>query len=300
MREAYPVTISETLLHGGCPVCQADGNAWSCMKRYRHARLHRCRRCGHVFADGIPTGTELDRHYGGYPRAPCSSEITLRRYEELLDAFEPYRQRNRLLDVGCGVGDFLVAARARGWEVQGVELEQRARAICADRGLTVIEAPLDPARFPSAGFDVVSALEVLEHMIDPRAEMHSVASVLRPGGLLYVTTPNFASLTRRLLGPRSSVIAYPEHLGYFRPATLERLLSDAGLVRIELRATGFSVGQVRDAIRSGAPSERKSVDESLRSALEHRRSLKLAKRAVNFGLSRLSLGDTLKASYQRI
>jgi 2-polyprenyl-3-methyl-5-hydroxy-6-metoxy-1,4-benzoquinol methylase len=269
------------------------------MKRYEHARLHRCSSCGHVFADRFPTDAELDQHYGGYPRVPCSSEITLRRYEELLDSFEPYRDRGRLLDVGCGVGDFLVAAQTRGWEVQGVELEERARAICADRGLEVIEAPLQAERFAPGSFDLVTSFEVLEHMVFPRAELQSIATVLRPGGLLYLTTPNFSSLTRRLLGPRYSVIAYPEHLGYFRPDTLDRVLGDAGLVRVDLRTTGFSVGQVRDAIRRGTPSERKSVDESLRGALDSRKSLTVAKRAVNRGLSGLDLGDTLKASYRR-
>jgi SAM-dependent methyltransferase len=294
------LSTGETLRHERCPVCAAQRSEWSCMTRYRHAHLHRCRRCGHVFADDFPTEAELDEHYGGYPRVPCSSEITLRRYEELLDAFAPYRDHNRLLDVGCGVGDFLVAARARGWEVEGVELEERARAICAERGLAVIEAPLDPERFPPAHFDVVTSFEVLEHMIHPRAEIESVVRVLRPAGLLYVTTPNFSSLTRRILGPRYSVIAYPEHLGYFQPATLDRLLREGGLAPVDLRTTGFSVGQVRDAMRSGAPGERKSVDESLRNALEQRKSLNVVKRAVNLGLSQLRLGDTLKASYQRI
>ena len=214
--------------------------------------------------------------------------------------FEPYRSANRLLDVGCGVGDFLLAAQARGWEVQGVELEARAREVCAARGVPALDAPLDPERFPPRSFDVVTSFEVLEHMVDPREEMRAAAGVLRGGGLLYLTTPNFSSLTRRLLGPRYSVIAYPEHLGYFRPATLDRLLQGAGLERVHLRSTGFSPGQLRDALRPrDAPSARKAVDEGLRQAVERRESLRAAKRAINGALSAAGLGDTLKASYRR-
>lgn len=294
------MTTVELLRHERCPVCQAGPESWVAVRRYAYARLHRCGGCGHVFADRFPSDAELDEHYGGYPRTKCSSEITLRRYDELLDGFETYRRLGRLLDVGCGVGDFLLAARARGWDVHGVELEQRARELCAERGLAVSEAPLQPQQFEPASFDLVTSFEVLEHMVFPRTELRSITAVLRPGGLLYLTTPNFASLTRRLLGPRYSVISFPEHLGYFQPGTLDRVLRAAGLACVEMRTTGFSVGQVRDAMRPGAASERKSVDESLRAAIEHRRSLALAKRAVNRALSGLSLGDTLKASYRRV
>jgi 2-polyprenyl-3-methyl-5-hydroxy-6-metoxy-1,4-benzoquinol methylase len=287
-----------------CPVCQADDRAWRALPRYRHAHLHRCLRCGHVFADSYPSREQLEQHYGGYPRRPCSSEITLRRYDELLDAFEPRRKLGRLLDVGCGVGDFLLSARGRGWEVDGVELEDRARALCAERGLRVGPAPLSPEQFAPGSFDVVTSFEVLEHMVSPRPEIHTIARLIRRGGLLYLTTPNFGALSRRLLGPRYRIIAYPEHLGYFRTATLDRLLRDAGLERVELRTTGFSAGHVYATLRSrhatigGRAASGKSVDESVRRALEGGRTMQWVKRGVNRGLSELSLGDTLKASYR--
>jgi len=285
-----------------CPLCQAGEQAWAPMRRYHRGHLHTCRRCGHVFADTFPGRDQLEEHYGGYPRRACGSDITLRRYQELLDYFESHRAGNRLLDVGCGVGDFLLSARSRGWETDGVELEPRAREICAERGLEVGPAPLDPARFEPGSFDVITSFEVLEHMVDPRREIQAIATLIRPGGLLYVTTPNFSSLTRRLLGPRYRVITYPEHLGYFRVSTLDRLLQDAGLVKVDLRSTGFSVGEVYATIRrrrAGGGGGGGAVDESVRRALEGGRTTQRIKQGLNRGLSRLSLGDTLKASYQQ-
>jgi SAM-dependent methyltransferase len=158
---------------------------------------------------------------------------------------------------------------------------------------------LDPDRYAPGSFDVVTTFEVLEHMADPRREVRSIARVLRPGGVLYATTPNFSSLTRRLLGPRYRVIDYPEHLGYFRRSTLDRLLCEAGFTRIDLRSTGFSVGQVYAGLHSGPATGARSLDESVRGALESTKILGRVKHGVNRGLSGLALGDTLKAIYQR-
>jgi SAM-dependent methyltransferase len=252
-----------------------------------------------VFADAFPGPEQLEQHYGGYPRLPVTSKITFGRYEELLDGFEPERQLGRLLDVGCGVGDFLLRAKSRGWKVDGVELEARARAICAERGLDVQPAPLAPEQYEPGSFDVVTALEVLEHMVNPRRELELIAGLLRPGGVLYVTTPNFSSLTRRLLGPRYEVICFPEHLGYFRTSTLDRLLTEGGLSRVTLRATGISPGQVYAAMRPQTPGARRSVDESVREVFEGG-TLRQFKQLVNRSLTQLSLGDTLKATYRRV
>lgn len=285
-----------------CPVC--DSPRLRAMPRYRTAHLTACATCGHVFARLIPSQAELEQHYGRsgkYSRADCESSITLSRYASLLDGFEPQRRTNRLLDVGCGVGDFARVALDRGWEAHGVEFDATARAICESKGVPTTQGPLDPSDHPPGSFDVITLFEVLEHLVDPAQEMRNVAGLLRPGGHLYLTTPNFASLSRRILGPRWRVVQYPEHLGYFKPATIDELLGRSGLAKVRLGSTGISPGKLRAALRrprSAPPPPSRQIDERVRAALE-RPGLETAKRAVNGVLSVTGAGDTLKARYAR-
>src|SRR4051812_43133489 len=173
-----------------------------------------------VFAGRMPTDTELAAYYQDYGHAWQDSPITRKRYAEVLDSLEPYRDRNRLLDVGCGAGYFLEEARSRNWEVHGTEYSGLALEVGRGKRLNVVQAPMRLGVFEPDSFDVVTAFEVFEHVSDPMAEAKVVAHVLRDGGALYLTVPNFNALSRRLLGPRWNVIDYPEHLCYFTSTTV--------------------------------------------------------------------------------
>ena len=83
-----------------------------------------------LFCSKIPTERELSNHYQSYSREDYLSEITIKRFNELFDSFEPYRQTNKILDIGCGVGFLMEIAKKRGWEVYGTEFTQDAIDIC--------------------------------------------------------------------------------------------------------------------------------------------------------------------------
>lgn len=287
-----------------CLLCGSGG--LRTLDRYGHAHLVRCAACGMVFAARLPSDRELDTHYADYGHAWFDSPITRKRYDELLDSFEPHRRHNRLLDFGCGEGFFLEQARARGWEVWGTEYSHRAIELARQKQLDVVAAPQALEALEPGSFDVVTAFEVFEHVRDPLAEGEVVAKVLRPDGLLYCTTPNFNSLSRRLVGPRWNVIEYPEHLCYFTGATLRGWLARHGLRAESVRSGGISVAR----LRAGRPSEigesAGSVpttvpvgrDEALREAIEQSRTLRLAKTLANGALGAFELGDTLKGRFR--
>jgi hypothetical protein len=155
---------------------------------------------------------------------------------------------------------------------------------------------------------VVTSIEVFEHVTEPLEEARRIRMLLRPGGALYVTTPNFASLTRRLVGARWRAIEYPEHLNYFTPSTLDKLLSRAGFRRASATTTGLSPSDLRDALRraprpSGTPQTNSqpvvTMDQALRNRMSSSSGLETAVRIVNRGLGRLGAGDTIKALYVR-
>ncbi len=272
------------------------------MARYLSARLVRCQRCRLVYAGELPSLSELGEHYAQYPPAGELSALTARRYDELLDRLEPFRHSGRLLDVGCGDGLFLVAALARGWNVYGSEYGEAPRERARARGLDVRPAPFPAAPSELGSFDVVTAMEVIEHVATPRAEVEQIKTLLRAGGCVYLTTPNFSALTRRLIGPRWRAIDYPEHLNLFTPKTLDRLLSHAQLKPLWITTTGFSPSDVWSGIklaRDDRDDQRPTLDQRLRAGMSVSQLLDRGARAANAVLSALRVGDTIKAAYQR-
>ena len=140
----------------------------------------------------------------------------------------PWRGGGRYLDVGCGSGGALGAAKALGWQVTGVEADGAAAAKA--RRFTdeihvgdALTAPFAPGRF-----DVVTAFHVLEHVPDPVAVTRRMLDWLAPGGLLIVEVPNAGGLGAALFGRAWSGLELPRHLSHFTPATLELVLGKAG------------------------------------------------------------------------
>lgn len=279
-----------------CTVC--GGRRLVPLHAYRRAHLVRCRDCGLVFAGRRPSAAELADHYGSYSRADYDSPITRKRYRELLGSFERYRQTDRILDVGCGIGFFLEEARDCGWEAHGSEFEERAVEIVRAKGLSCAQAPIGPDTFEPDSFDVVTAFEVVEHVSDPLVEAATIASALRPGGLLYLTTPNFGSLSRRLLRGRWSLVGYPEHLSYFTPSTLRSWLGRFGFVPVELTTTGISLARLRRGLPAAAGGSGQGSDEQLRAQIEGSRMLRTAKRGAEAALGVTRSGDTIKGRFE--
>jgi SAM-dependent methyltransferase len=164
-----------------CPSCGSD-NARR-MPRYASARLVCCRRRRLVFADELPSAHELREHYASYPATDEVSALTAQRYRELLEEFEPFRETGRLLDIGCGDGHFLAAVREHEWTLYGSEYGEAPRARARARGLDVRPAPFVPAADEVGGFDVVTAFEVLEHVVTPLEEAERISALLRAGGM---------------------------------------------------------------------------------------------------------------------
>ena len=134
----------------------------------------------------------------------------------------------RLLEVGCGYGAFLVIAREMGAIVQGVELSAHATEVGQQEfGLDIFAGTLEEAGFADASFDIVTFFDVLEHVPEPTTFMTEIRRVLRPGGTLFFLVPNLARYD--LEGLQWPGIRYhPEHLYYYRLNTLQSWLERLG------------------------------------------------------------------------
>lgn len=285
------------MTHQHCLLCK--GHLLKPLKGYEHAFLVKCNNCGFVFCSRVPSQSELLDHYKNYPQFATLSPITKKRYSELLERLEPFRKTNNLMDLGCGSGLFLECAREKGWNVHGTEFSAEIIKAVRSKGIEVHKADELPQELFNLKFDVVSSFEVLEHVNTPHEEVELVNKLLRPGGALYITTPNFNAFSRLILKSKWNVIEYPEHLSYYTPSTLHQLLDQHGLLQRSLTTSGFSVGRYKESVNAGADSSgpRQEHDEALRKKLEKNFLLRLAKNTANTALGLLGRGDAMKALY---
>jgi SAM-dependent methyltransferase len=198
-----------------------------------------CKSCGLIYINPRPvnmqayypedsyaahSGRESKSHFSA---APLRSLGLRRRREAVLAR----KQSGRLLDVGCGAGDFMNAmSMVGGWEVQGIEPGPAAAAQARrSYGLDVRVGQLGQVDIPDASFDVVTMWHVLEHVPHPRATLHEVARILRPDGLLVLACPIVDSWEARFFRHFWSGYDVPRHLYTFSRKTLGRLLKECGL-----------------------------------------------------------------------
>jgi SAM-dependent methyltransferase len=134
------------------------------------------------------------------------------------------RRPGRVLEVGCGDGQRLAQLRARGWDVQGLEVDERAAAQAQSVfGVPVFLGSLDQAAFRDEEFDVVAMNHVLEHVHDPLCLLGECKRVLKPGGLLVSITPNTQGWVHRRFGACWYGLDPPRHLFLFSRNTLEQV-----------------------------------------------------------------------------
>ncbi len=144
----------------------------------------------------------------------------------------------RLLDVGCACGFLLVAARERGFAVQGIEPSAWATAYARrEFGLDVWHGYLEAAPLEPDSFDVVVLADAIEHLPDPRAALRKLHGLLKPGGRLLLLTPDLGSLVARLAGVHWWGLL-DDHYHYFDRRTLRRLLADEGFAVERIAALG--------------------------------------------------------------
>lgn len=250
-----------------------------------------------VFAGKEPTSAELEITYGSYPVHAALSPLTRCRYVELLERFEPYRRYGRILDVGSGSGFFLDTAMERGWEAHGTEYDPAMLETCKARGMHMRQGLLALGNYEPSSFDVITSFEVLEHLVHPRPELEHFFSLLRPGGSLYLTTPNFNAISRRIAGGQWRVVNYPEHLNYYTPYTLSKAVKRSGFRIVSISTTGISLMRIRNSFSSGSIQENtdpENDDQKLRNRIENNSTLRLIKSITNRTLTTLGIGDSMK------
>jgi 2-polyprenyl-3-methyl-5-hydroxy-6-metoxy-1,4-benzoquinol methylase len=134
----------------------------------------------------------------------------------------------RLLDVGCGTGEFLFAMKRVGWQVEGIEREKEA----AEWGAKAWGVPVhagDLGSFQTGGqFDVITMWHVLEHLYDPGEAFGRLKDLLSPDGFLLVAVPNIGGVDAMIYREHWIALDLPRHVNHFSTGALARLFSLCG------------------------------------------------------------------------
>jgi SAM-dependent methyltransferase len=137
----------------------------------------------------------------------------------------------QLLDIGSGSGSFVAQMARLGWRAEGLELDPGGVAVGRAAGLTITQGSAEDLEAGTLAehFDAVTMNHVVEHLHEPEQALRRVAAVLRPGGTLWIATPNLRSLGHRHYGRDWLALDPPRHLVLFHRASLEALLRRCGL-----------------------------------------------------------------------
>jgi len=250
--------------------------------------------------------SELYNYYSeriGASKESIYNPINEIRYVRLLKEFNRWVNGKRLLDVGCGQGQFVDFLVRQKWNVLGIELSDAALKVCEQFSLPVCKFNIFDAALSPNTFDVITLFEVIEHVPSAGQFLNRAAQLLKPGGLMYLTTPNFNSLERKVMGAEWSVI-HPEHVNYFVPYTLTQLIKRyTNLEIIYIRTRNISISSIRQKIswarnkmssQMPAKSERME-DQKLREQMEASALMKFGKWTLNHFLNLFGSGSTMIA-----
>ena len=200
-----------------CPACEDSRTDHSFSKA--DFSIWQCRKCGSMFVADPPDSGRLAAIYGSnvYYDLPTESIERIKhenaRRLRLIARHGNYRT---LLDVGCAKGLLLDAAKAMGFDTYGTELSRRNVELCLEHGHKVIQGyAQDMTDVPEGKFDVITCLDVIEHVDRPIDMLLTLTGMLADHGLLVVSTPNYSGTVARLLGERDPFLIPPEHLNFF-------------------------------------------------------------------------------------
>lgn len=244
---------------------------------YGQTSIYKCRECSLMIRQPLPNLKILKEIYGpgyyenenlvstdvnycyGYLNYRLECDINrperislLKKIHKLLNVAGP-----SLLDFGCGFGDLLQDARNQGFDAHGIELSGFALSEARAAGLDVRHyMSLETMATFKKKFDVITGIDVVEHLLDPRAFMQQAYACLAPGGILVLSTMDMNSLIARLMKNRFEDAKRIDHVYFFNKKNLVELLQKVGFEILEVKSCGrtFSLELLASRLQPNFPT----------------------------------------------
>ncbi|MCP4707112.1 MAG: class I SAM-dependent methyltransferase [Planctomycetes bacterium] len=205
---------------GFCPWCKEEerGFLWGTGDYH----LVRCVGCGLVYKGASREESELSVNAALYDEELIARrgwgkgrlEQVARRRVRVLGECVP--GGGRILEVGCGTGEFLAAAQRGGYEVAAVEMSRvLAEYVGGELGVDCFCGRLEEFEGGGGEYDAVAAFDVIEHVVDPAGLVGEMMKRLKPGGTLFLEMPNWRCWERALWGHRWNMVNIRDHVNFF-------------------------------------------------------------------------------------
>ncbi len=249
-----------------CPACNSEKSSFK-YEKYGF-NYEECTSCQTIYISPRPNPDILKWFYKGsenyaywnkfiFPASEHArrESIIEPRVEEVIKYCDKYKvKRHSILEVGAGFGTFCEVMNSKGKfeRVVGIEPTPDLAQTCRDKGLEIIESPIENVNFEDDQlFDVVVSFEVIEHLFSPRDFVSQCKRSLAKNGLLIISCPNGQGFDVITLESLSKTVDH-EHLNYFNPESLNFLLQEIGFIVLETFTPGrLDAELVRNEIIEG-------------------------------------------------
>ena len=206
--------------------------------------IFECDHCHLLFTTPRPTPDKIGEYYKSdeYYSHQQNTKGFIPRIYEFVKSFNIKHKVNlalkdlpqgRLLDIGCGVGDFLLEVKNKGWQIVGIEPSDDAKTIAQQRLGIRPHDPAESKNMDDASFDVITLWHVLEHVDDLKSQISELYRLLKPNGRLIIALPNYQSFDSQYYKDKWAAWDVPRHLNHFSKDTLCSILTESNFQYID-------------------------------------------------------------------
>ncbi|MAH47351.1 hypothetical protein CMI37_16115 [Candidatus Pacearchaeota archaeon] len=244
---------NELLINRNCPNCSGDSSKKILHKD--HLDIVQCSECQLIYVSPIFNEEHYRKSYESEEYENIVKELGFGSHEYRCERFGEERVKLmeahlgkkicpkdiKYLDIGCSTGFVVEAAQKNGWDAQGIDLNKSAINFGKSRNLNLEYGDLFDMKFTDNSFDVISAFDVLEHIVSPASIVKKIYNLLKPNGIAYFYVPNWDSASRILMNHEAHFIWPTHHLTYFTPDTLCKFFKKRKLKTEHLETEGLDI-----------------------------------------------------------
>jgi SAM-dependent methyltransferase len=261
-----------------CPVCEKDRfSLFLKVEDYFLTRedfsIQQCDACGFRFINPRPAITEIGSYYQSdeYISHDAKKADFLSRIYKIARVFSikskykivsKHAKTGKILDIGCGTGEFLNFCKSKGFEIAGVEPNEKARSHASQVNQVTVHEKLTDLAITTGRFNCITMWHVLEHVHDLNETIELVKRLLAPGGIFIVAVPNSNSWDAKKYGRFWAAYDVPRHLYHFFSGTMNRLVTKHGfeiIVTLPQRLDAYYVSMLSEKYKSGSNNYPKAL-----------------------------------------
>ena len=208
-------------------------------------QIHECQKCGLLFTEPRPPKDKIGAYYKSeeyYSHQENKQGFIPKVYEKVKSINLKHKYNiatkgmtsGKMLEIGCGVGDFLHTMEQHGWDCTGVEPSEEAKDIARKRTKAQLFSPEEIGQMEDASFDLITMWHVLEHVDDLRWEVDQLSRLVKNSGRIVIAVPNYKSYDAQYYREHWAAYDVPRHLNHFNRKTIANIFKTKGL---ELKLT---------------------------------------------------------------